>query len=191
MSSGHFDTSFVNLRLVVSELRHIYEILAPRNFDWHVQLQNDVTIQKNFGPSKFRLTRATSKWRHNPKKFWPNLFFPKSHSIAPREFLISEMVKKIKILLFKFTCNYRAWLLLQHLLLSLCIAYHIVFHFMPCVIFKGSLISPTKVVVCIEKEPVCKMDSVLRGIVYAFCIYYVFNMEYNSKIIALLEFVQR
>ena len=73
MSSGHFDTSFVNLRIVVSELRHIYEILAPQNFNWHVQLQNDVTIQKNF---------------------WPNLFFPKSHPIAPREVLISKMVRK-------------------------------------------------------------------------------------------------
>ena len=124
------------------------------------------------------------------KKNLAQLVFPKIPPYRTPGIFDFRNGEKIKIL-FKFTCNYRAWLLLQHLLLSLCIAYHIVFHFMPCVIFKGSLISPTKVVVCIEKEPVCKMDSVLRGIVYAFCSYYVFNMEYNSKIIALLEFVQR
>ena len=59
MSYGHFDTNFTNLRPEVSELSHIYEISAFQNFNWRMQPQNDVILQKMLALTFFHSIACT------------------------------------------------------------------------------------------------------------------------------------
>jgi len=57
--------------------------------------------------------------------------------------------------------------------------------------FVGLLYDPKEVVVVVEKVPVCAFKEVMRALLYSFCSYYVLNISYHEKIVALLEFIQR
>ena len=54
-----------------------------------------------------------------------------------------------------------------------------------------SLLSPNRIFVAIEKVIVSEFDDAIRGFIYFFACFYVLNMEYNEKALALLEFIQR